>query len=68
MLQVCDVAVVIPCYGQAHMLPVAIRSCLDQDLPPPQIVVVDDGSPDDVAVACSPFGDRIQVIHQENRG
>ncbi len=68
MLQVCDVAVVIPCYGQAHMLPVAIRSCLDQDLPPAQIVVVDDGSPDDVAGACSPFGDRIQVIHQENRG
>jgi glycosyltransferase involved in cell wall biosynthesis len=42
------VSVVIPCYGQAHFLATALESALVQEGASVQVVVVDDGSPDDV--------------------
>jgi Glycosyl transferase family 2 len=42
------VSVVIPCFRQAHFLPEAIESVLAQDHGSIEIVVVDDGSPDNV--------------------
>jgi hypothetical protein len=45
-----DVAsIVIPCYNQAHFLPDAIESALAQNHPSIEVVVVDDGSPDNTA-------------------
>lgn len=61
------VAVVIPCYRQAHFLPDALASLQKQTRPPDQIVVVDDGSPDDVAGAAAGF-EGVRVVRQENRG
>lgn len=46
----------------------AVRSALEQSVPPLEIVLVDDGSTDDIDSALAPFVDRITVIHQENRG
>ena len=64
------VSVVIPCYRQAHFLPQAVRSVLDQTWPEVEAIVVDDGSPDD---PLSQLGElardhRVTVLRQENAG
>ena len=61
------ISVVIPCYKQAHFLPEAIESALSQTHRPIEVIVVDDGSPDNTAevVACYP---QIRYVRQENRG
>ena len=67
------IAVVITCYGYARYLPDCVESVLAQELPPDEIVIVDDGSPDDsYAVACG-LRDahprkRIAVVTQKNSG
>lgn len=62
------VSVIIPCYNQAHFLPTAIKSCIDQTYKNIEIIVVDDGSPDNVQTAVTPFKDRIKLIRQTNQG
>jgi cellulose synthase/poly-beta-1,6-N-acetylglucosamine synthase-like glycosyltransferase len=41
-----DVAVVIPCFNQAHFLREAIESAFSQSHPPREVIVVDDSSDD----------------------
>lgn len=63
------VTVIIPSYMYAETLGRAIQSVLGQTLPPKEIIVVDDGSPDDGAtkrVAESFPG--VRYVHQENAG
>ncbi len=62
------ISVVIPCYRQAHLLPVCVQSCLDQTYPHVEIIVVDDGSPDNVSKALQRFGSRIKLVRQKNQG
>jgi glycosyltransferase involved in cell wall biosynthesis len=62
------VSIIIPCYKQAHWVAQAVQSCLDQSYPHVQIVVVNDGSPDDVAGALRPFSRYVTLVNQENRG
>ncbi len=63
------VSVVIPAYGHATLIGRTIRSVLGQVDPPElEIVVVDDGSPDDTAEAVKPFADRIVYHRQANAG
>lgn len=61
------VSVVIPCYRQAHFLGEAIESALAQTHRQIEIIVVDDGSPDNTAeVAARYVG--VRYIRQENQG
>lgn len=59
------VTVVIPCYKQAHWLPDAIVSAIDQTVPC-EIIVVNDGSPDNTSKIARIYG--AKVIDKENGG
>ncbi len=63
-----EVSVVIPCYRQAEFLPHALDSVLSQKGPRLQVIVVDDGSPDDVAGVCRRYGAAVRYVRQDNSG
>lgn len=60
------VSVIIPCYRQAHFLPQAIESVLGQTHPA-EVVVVDDGSPDNTAEVASHYPG-VRCVRQGNCG
>jgi len=60
------VSVVIPCFAQAHFLGDAIESVLGQTYVPFEIIVINDGSPDDTAAVASRYP--VRYIEQENAG
>jgi hypothetical protein len=63
--------VVMPCYRAAATIAAAIASVIAQDEPDFELIVVDDGSPDDsVAVAIWAFGDdpRCRILPKANGG
>ncbi len=62
------VSVVIPCYNQAQFLGEAIQSALDQDVAEKEVIVVNDGSPDNTREVARAFGDRIIYVEQANQG
>jgi glycosyltransferase involved in cell wall biosynthesis len=61
------VSVIIPCYRQTHFLPESVESVLAQTYPRTEVVVVDDGSPDDIAEVVGRYPDA-RCVRQENRG
>lgn len=62
------VTVVIPAWNAAWCVGRAIDSVLAQTFTDFELVVVDDGSTDDTAAALAPYGGRIRVVSQANRG
>ena len=62
-----SVAIVIPCYRQAHFLGNAIESALAQSVPAAEVIVVDDGSDDNTSEIAGNY-DGVILIRQENRG
>jgi GT2 family glycosyltransferase len=61
-------SIIIPTFKRAHLLGYAIRSALAQTHADREILVVNDGSPDDTHGVASTFGDAIRYFHQENKG
>jgi len=61
------VSVIIPCYNQAHFLSEAIESALAQRNGAMEVVVVDDGSPDNIVEVAGRYPG-IVFVRQENRG
>ena len=61
------VSVVIPCYNQAHFLGEAIESVLAQTYRHFEIIVIDDGSPDNTVEVAARYPD-VRYIRQENQG
>lgn len=62
------VSVVIPTYNHAQFVGEAVDSVLAQTYRPIEVIVVDDGSTDSTADVLASYADKIQYIHQENRG
>jgi glycosyltransferase involved in cell wall biosynthesis len=61
------VSVVIPCYRQAHFLPGAIESVIAQTYPRVEIIVVDDGSPDETEKVVARYPG-VRYLRQRNKG
>jgi glycosyltransferase involved in cell wall biosynthesis len=62
------VSVIIPAYRAAATIGRALDSVLSQTRPPDEIVVVDDGSPDDLAAALEPYGAATILLRKPNGG
>lgn len=62
------VTVIIPAWRAADTIRRAVRSVLAQTVPVHEILVIDDGSPDDVATPLDGLDRRIRVIRQANAG
>ena len=62
-------SILIPTYNRFRYLCEAIESALAQTLPPREIVVLDDSSPDETPRVQELYGDRIRYIrHESNLG
>ncbi|HVV59892.1 MAG TPA: glycosyltransferase family A protein [Gaiellaceae bacterium] len=61
-------SVVIPYYRRADVIAEAVRSALEQTEPPHEIVICDDGSPDDLDGALGALRDRVTVVRRRNGG
>jgi glycosyltransferase involved in cell wall biosynthesis len=61
------VSVVIPCHSHASFLADAVHSVSAQSHKDLEVIVVDDGSPHDLAQILAPWPD-IRLVRQENRG
>jgi glycosyltransferase involved in cell wall biosynthesis len=62
------VSVIIPVYNGARFLPEAIANILGQNYPSLEIVVIDDGSTDDIDAVVAAIPVEVQYVKQENAG
>ena len=62
------VSVVIPYFNRPELVRATVQSLLAQTLAPAEILVVDDGSPTDVAPALAGLGPTVKLHRQANAG
>lgn len=62
-------SIVIPVYNRAHLIEPTIQSCLEQTFEDFELIIVDDGSKDDLKSVIEKINDpRIRYIWRENGG
>lgn len=64
-------SVIIPVYRVEHTLQRCVESVLSQGVDNMEVILVDDGSPDNCPVLCDGWAEkdaRVKVIHKDNRG
>ncbi len=61
-------SVIIAVHNGARTIARAVDSVLEQTHPRREIIVVDDGSSDNIAAVLAGYGDRLRCIHQANAG
>jgi len=62
------VSVIIPTYNRSKLLQQAVESVLNQTYPAIEVIVVDDGSPDDTEAVMKQYSGRIIYLKQANQG
>lgn len=62
------VSVIIATYNRAQLLRQTVESVLAQTYPHIELIVIDDGSPDDTPAVMAAYGDRIVYVRQANQG
>lgn len=65
------VSIIVPIYNVEKYLPKCIESIINQTYKNLEIILVDDGSPDNCGAICDEYAlkdNRIKVIHQKNSG
>lgn len=70
-MQEITISVIVPIYKVEEYLPECIESILQQTYKSLEIILVDDGSPDESGNICDAYAkkdNRIKVIHKENGG
>ncbi len=66
-----QITVIVPVYKVEQYLPRCIESILAQTFTDFELILVDDGSPDNCGKICDEYASkdsRVRVIHQENKG
>jgi glycosyltransferase involved in cell wall biosynthesis len=63
-----QVSAIVPTFNGERYLEQALRSALDQSLPPFEVIVVDDGSTDGSCEIAESFGHPVRCIRQTNMG
>lgn len=64
-------SILVPVYNVAAYLNTCVQSLVDQTYPDFEVILLDDGSPDNSGAMCDAWAEkdaRIRVIHRENRG
>lgn len=62
------VSIIIPAYNSAPFIGETLESLFAQTFRDFEAIVINDGSPDDIEAALTPYLDRIIYVRQENRG
>ena len=62
------VSVIIPYYRARQTIGRAVESALGQTVPPHEILIVDDGCPEDAAEATKQFGSPVTLLQKPNGG
>lgn len=63
------ISIIIPTYNRANLLPIAIRSVVDQTYQNWELIIVDDGSIDNTKEVVTAFSEpRIKYYYQKNAG
>lgn len=63
-----SVSVIIPVYNGARFIAETLESILNQTVRPAEVIVIDDGSTDDTALAVEKFGHPVMLIRTSNGG
>lgn len=62
------ISIIIPAYNCAQFLPETLESVFSQNYEAYEIIVVDDGSTDDLVTVLRPYTDKVRYVKQPNAG
>jgi glycosyltransferase involved in cell wall biosynthesis len=62
------ISVLIPAFRAARTIGRAVESVLTQTMPPDEILIIDDGSPDDVGPVLAVYGGRVRLLRKDHGG